>query len=185
MNCTECDRPVLVKSLGLCAWHYERYRCRNDLGKLHVTVCLGDCGTRVHNARYITIPGIVQGHGHNKAWCSGCYRKYQPSAPEKDPYRGPCAVCGEPMMVGDLEPGYVQFWGLGMCKTDYYRKGKPLKSRFGEGNTRSKLTEQMVREIRARCDAKESSYVISLDYPIEAASVRRIGRRESWKHLVD
>ncbi len=50
-------------------------------------------------------------------------------------------------------------------------------------DSRMKLTEDQVREIRERIKAGETQKTIARDYPITYQHVGKIARRESWTHL--
>lgn len=183
MNCSKCgEKPIKVKKEALCSNCYNIKHYGGTLDDLKVSPCLGDCGRRVHNLRYVVVPGVVQGHGPGRAWCDGCRRKYRPKSTE-NPHKGPCAACEQPMMVGDLEPGTVQFWASGMCQLCYYRHGKPKSGRNGEMNGQAKLTEQAVRDIRVRYARKEETRAIAKLYGVHPYTVRKVANRKTWKHV--
>ena len=48
---------------------------------------------------------------------------------------------------------------------------------------KSKLTEEQVREIRARRKKGESYVAIALDYPVNSSTIRQICKRLTWKHV--
>lgn len=64
---------------------------------------------------------------------------------------------------------------------DMWQRGRAA---IGERMTTSKITEQDVRDIRARVDAGESSRLVSDDYPVSYEQVRRIARRITWAQVV-
>lgn len=55
---------------------------------------------------------------------------------------------------------------------------------LGENNPQSKLTECQVREIRIRAQAGESRADLMKSYGLCAESVRKIIKRQSWKHII-
>lgn len=64
---------------------------------------------------------------------------------------------------------------------DMWQRGRAA---IGERMTTAKITEQDVRDIRARVAAGESSRLVSDDYPVSYEQVRRIARRLTWAHVV-
>ena len=58
--------------------------------------------------------------------------------------------------------------------------------RFSRGTHRptAKLDDQKVREIRKRSDAGETRTALAKEYGVTTTVIRRIARRESWKHVI-
>lgn len=54
----------------------------------------------------------------------------------------------------------------------------------GERHHKSKLTEDQIREIRARAKAGETGRTMAADYPVGACMINKIIRGEYWQHVV-
>ena len=64
----------------------------------------------------------------------------------------------------------------------HFTKTHPEKVIRGSNHYAAKLTEDQVREIRAR-QGTDSSAVVAADYGISASMICRIWRRETWAHV--
>lgn len=53
----------------------------------------------------------------------------------------------------------------------------------GEANNNSRLTEDLVKEIRARYASGESALKLSRDYPVSRVSIGNVVHRKTWKHV--
>jgi hypothetical protein len=53
----------------------------------------------------------------------------------------------------------------------------------GEQAKTSKLSESQVLEIRRAADGGQPTDEIAIEYQISSAHVRRLARREQWRHL--
>lgn len=67
---------------------------------------------------------------------------------------------------------------------DMDSKGRRVAyDRRGEVNPFSKLTAAQAKEIRRRYDAGELRRQIAEDFGLAISTVKRIGRRRTWKHV--
>lgn len=71
---------------------------------------------------------------------------------------------------------------LGCSKPKTYKTSNPT-NRIGTNNTTNKLTEQDVKNIRARAQNGERYSQISKDYPVSSNYIGSIVRRCTWKHI--
>jgi hypothetical protein len=72
-------------------------------------------------------------------------------------------------------------WGTG--KENAVDRVRHRTDPQGERNPFAKLTEEQVRQIRARALAGEVSHRIAMDFPCTARNVRAIKVGRSWPHL--
>ena len=85
-----------------------------------------------------------------------------------------CHTCDNP---GCVNPAHL-FLGTPKDNTlDAVKKGR---MGAGEANGRAKLSNDDVLSIR---EDDRTSRVIGLDYGVQASAIRKIKRRESWRHL--
>jgi hypothetical protein len=63
------------------------------------------------------------------------------------------------------------------------RKGANTRPARGEKQGSAKLTENQVREIRARNKAGESCYKMAKDYPVDKQTLQRICYGRGWLHV--
>jgi hypothetical protein len=126
--------------------------------------------------------GAAKESGHGKLrWCG----REQPvgrvvlelTTGEGHAGRGACHTCDNPPCAN---PKHL-FWGTQKDNMqDCAAKGRTT---IGERNARAKLTEDDVRQIRARRLAGESRKSIAEDYGIHPSAVTMIALRQRWKHV--
>ena len=80
-----------------------------------------------------------------------------------------CCVNPEHLFLGTYQDNVDDMWRKG--------RGHPGS---GERHGYAKLTEEMVREIRA---SNESSRKIAPKYGVQSAAIRMLRRRETWKSV--
>lgn len=66
---------------------------------------------------------------------------------------------------------------------DARQKGRAVNL-SGEKNGYSKLTEDQVRDIRSRCEAKENYGRIAEDHGIARTCVSKVCKRYTWRHVL-
>lgn len=103
-----------------------------------------------------------------------------------------CHRCDTPMCV---RPDHLFLGTIKDNQADMVAKGRsaagmrnwvaqnPESSR-GENNGRAKLTETQAREIRRRCQARETIHKnLAAEYGVTPSTIGGIARRRLWKHL--
>ncbi len=66
----------------------------------------------------------------------------------------------------------------------YHARAAGLLSAKGARNNKSKVTDDMVREIRVAYSRGETQMNLAAEYGIDQTSISRIVRRDSWTHVV-
>ncbi len=183
MECkiVDCHNVIHNKALSLCRRHYEDQRAVKRLETMRVAPCMGGCGKRVHNLRYIIVPGVIQGHGPSSVWCSGCVRKHHPE-PVSQP-RGNCKRCGKLMGTTSNGVGEVVHRAKGYCNYCYTARNRLKHDTKGENNGNAKLTPAIVRDIRERVAAGDTRRDVGRHYHIDPQTVTRIVNKQTWKHV--
>jgi hypothetical protein len=187
VECKEegCTKEARYANPRWCTKHYEHDRLKNSLDKMHVRPCAGECGKRVHNAKYVIVPGVTQGHGPEMAWCNGCYVKYKPKAEPKSPLRGDCKRCKRTMSTKPTE-GFVRFQAKGMCCTcyDFWNVKKRSIGRVYKRNpAKPKLSSGEVLAIRRKVAEGKSQAAVGREYGVSRNTVYLIVHRHTWRHL--
>lgn len=164
MRCSTegCLNEVAKFKTQQCKGCYDRSRPREQLGNLRVNLCAGGCGRRLHNLRFVKVPGIPQGRGPDRAWCHVCVLKYKPV---------PHA------------PRSVQDRGKGRYNRHQARSRKGTNA--GEKNTWARLNAEQVMEIRQRHRNGEKNVALAREYSVTANNISSIVLRKSWQHLPD
>lgn len=70
-----------------------------------------------------------------------------------------------------------------VAKRRHYSVARPDRAPRGERNIKAKLTSADVRSIRAAYDAGESPTVLAARFACTVATVCKVGKRQTWKHL--
>jgi hypothetical protein len=92
---------------------------------------------------------------------------------------GGLCVCHHCDVRTCVNPDHL-FLGTHQANTDdRVYKGRPT-TKTGEQHPRATLTAEIVQAIRA--DPRATRFIVA-DYGIHASTVRKIKRREAWKHL--
>ncbi len=189
MLCVRCEnRPIRYKGNSLCYGCDRREKSLAHLDDMVVNLCAGGCGKRVHNMPMIVVPGIVQGHGPGREWCSACVLtvKPEPRAERIVKNRGLCPQCKRPMMRGKPEEGFVRHKAKGLCTTCYEKHSGYVRRGINQGelNRAAKLQTGDVLEIR-RLYATEpiSQLELAEMYGVSHRNIHAIVRRKSWRHL--
>lgn len=189
MECKEqgCIRPLYNKGTGLCRWHYQRQLSLSRLDSLEVRPCAGECGKRVHNLKYIVVPGIAQGHGVGQALCYGCSMKIKlpPRAERVVKNRGLCTKCKHPMQSGKPDEGFKKHKAKGLCtgcyNTHNYKVRRGINA--GELNRAAKLQTGDVMEIRRLYKSGTRQPELAEMFGVSHQNIHSIVTRKSWRHL--
>ena len=92
-----------------------------------------------------------------------------------------CHSCDEPSCVN---PDHLWLGTHRDNHQDMMNKGRHgYRPHLGEANGRSRLTEEQVREIRARREAGEKLLSIATDYGLSDARVSEICLLRTWRHV--
>lgn len=191
MRCSTegCLNEVVKFKTQQCKGCYDRSRPREQLDNLRVSLCAGGCGKRLHNLRFVKVPGISQGRGPDRAWCHVCVLKYKPVsyATRTVRDRGKCKSCKRPMTSGTPPEGHMKHHGKGLC-TGCYNRHQARSRRginAGEKNTWARLNAEQVMEIRQRHRNGEKNVALAREYSVTANNISSIVLRKSWQHLPD
>lgn len=196
MNCVvaECDRPVLVKSRGLCSGHYQRWLKRGTVDESPVrhrlpngagpeTVLSKFSGVRDDNdcipwegVLYpngygnIHVPGRGTRYAHRIAWEVANGQELGPA----DVVRHRCdnRRCVNPvhLEIGDQKDNMA----------DMVSRGRDC---HGVRNVSHKLTDDAVREIRRRVAGGEMQKSVAEDFRISRSQVCLIVKGDAWRHV--
>ena len=94
--------------------------------------------------------------------------------------RGPCVECGEKNAEGhhdDYSKPYDVRW---LCKLHHLMVHKKI----GSLHPKSKLTEDLVRNIRSECSNGKKEYVkLGRKYGVHRSLIRKVVIREKWAHV--
>ena len=182
MLCARCEKkPIYNKSLSLCGSCNGYRLAQENIDRLRVSPCAGDCGKRVHNMKYITVPGVAQGHGPGRARCAECSRKQRPEPIPK--LRGNCNNCAKPMATNTSVSGFVRHRGKGLCAHCYPRQFTKSDNNKGENNGNSRLVEAHIVDIRLRIANGQAKREVARMYGVNPATVRHIVNMDTWSHI--
>jgi hypothetical protein len=88
-----------------------------------------------------------------------------------------------------VDPGWCRDAGLNLARWHdrhpEIRRAPRTPSGFNRGEKahNAKLTADDIREIRRRCDARESQRVIASDFGVSASAITVIKLRKTWTHV--
>lgn len=185
----ECANTVYNKTTNLCRNHYARRKARERLNELKVRPCAGECGKRIHNIKYLVVPGIAQGHGVGQALCSGCSLKIKlpPRVDRVVKNRGLCSACKHPMQSGKPDEGFKKHKAKGLCIGCYTRHNYKVRRGInaGELNRAAKLQEGDVLEIRRLYKTGTRQPELAEMYGVSHQNIHSIVTRKSWRHLYE
>ena len=87
---------------------------------------------------------------------------------------------------GDCNPMYglrgMDHPAFGFKHGDTERERRSQRLR-GEGNTRAKISEALVKDLRIRYDSGESGASLAREYGLSKGHVSNIINRKAWKHV--
>lgn len=126
----------------------------------------GGYGVVRHNSKHVG--------AHRRAWvfANGC---------ELTTEQFVCHRCDNPPCVN---PAHLFIGTNAENVADMWAKGRGRYPDLrGEDHGMARLTEQDVRDIRARLAAGDAPSALASEFGVHAAHIRNIGYRRFWKHL--
>lgn len=184
LNCTQCGAPFSRQLSVMLASNRGKYcsrQCWRD--------SKGTALDRLMKGRHITESGCwewtkatdTRGYGkiafNGKLISTHRLSAHLLLAFDLDPRVSVCHRCDNPPC---FNPEHLFLGSMSDNMTDASAKGRSS----GMARPESKVTDEQVREIRARHSAGETQRSISKDYELTFKAVNRIVLGKTWKHLL-
>jgi hypothetical protein len=173
-----CDRKVVAR--GLCGRHYYywwNYGTIDDHDRRKDRPSNLATASSVHH--YLRkYRGPASSHECVDCGAPAVHWSYDTGCPDEMVQKGrhgPGSIrrfCPHPME--DYSP---------RCRKCHDKLDGPTKWRKGSHHGRAKLTEDDVRDARARHADGESTYLLAQEYGVDSKTMHSAIRRETWKHI--
>lgn len=195
-TCVQCGTAYRVKPKDLSVTRFCSLACRGrnqtERAKGTVAARFWPKVNRTENCWLWTGVRQRRDHGYGQFWFAG--KKRGAHRVSWEIHNGPipkglyvCHHCDNP---GCVRPDHLFLGTPSENMLDETRKGRnplishPERLPRGEAHLRSKLTEEIVRDMRRRHAQGESFAEIGRRYDYSRGGVMRVVRRKHWKHVL-